>query len=305
MPDATRSTETSGAVQTEVGSLSFEFFPAKNEVGDAKLWYAIHRLKNLQPGFVSLTYGAGGSTREHTFENCKRVLAETDLKPAAHLTCVGASREDINAIAKDYWQAGIRHIVALRGDLPESMGGVAGHYEPHPEGYAYSPDLVAGLKDIADFEISVAAYPETHPQAGSSQADIDVLKQKFEAGADRALTQFFFDPELFLRFRDRCAAAGIDKPIVPGIMPVINFKSVARFASACGTTMPAWMKGLYDGLGDDETTRKMIGAALVVEMCRRLKEEAVDGFHIYTMNQPEMTIAICRTLGLRHDAGVA
>lgn len=292
-------TQTTAPLQTEVGSLSFEFFPAKNEVGDAKLWYAIHRLKSLNPDFVSLTYGAGGSTRERTYENCKRVLSETDLKPAAHLTCVGASRDEINAIAKEYWEAGIRHIVALRGDLPENMGGVAGKYEPRDDGYAYAPDLVEGLKKIADFQISVAAYPETHPQALSPDADIEVLKRKFDAGADRALTQFFFDPDIFLRFRDKCAAAGITKPVVPGIMPVINFKSVARFAGACGTSMPDWMKKMYDGLADDEATRKMIGAALVVEMCRRLKAEGVDGFHIYTMNQPEMTLAICRTLGLQ------
>jgi len=276
-------------------SVSFEFFPPKTDVMEQRLWECVQRLAPLSPAFVSVTYGAGGTTRERTHDTVCRIRRETDLEPAAHLTCVDATRSEIDEIARRYWDAGIRHIVALRGDAPE--GG--GTYTPHPGGYAYASDLVAGLKGIADFEISVAAYPETHPEASSPKADLDNLKRKIDAGATRAITQYFFDPDVYFRFLDRTQAAGITVPIVAGILPVTNFKQVTKFSDACGTSVPDWMHGLFDGLDDDPETRKLIAATVAAEQCRALHEGGVREFHFYTLNRADLTFAICHLLGVR------
>jgi methylenetetrahydrofolate reductase (NADPH) len=260
------------------------------------LWQAIKRLEPLQPAFVSVTYGAGGSTRQLTHETVTRVLRETSLKPAAHLTCVGASRAEIDEVARRYWEAGIRHIVALRGDAPPESGG---KYVPRPDGYAYSTDLIAGLKRIADFEISAACYPEKHPDAPSLEADLDILKRKVDAGANRAVSQFFFDPDDFLRFRDRAAAKGIDVPIVPGVLPVSNFTQVRKFAALCGAKLPAWLADLFDGLDEDIETRRMIAVTVAGDLCRRLQAEGLRDFHFYTLNRADLTFAICHLLGVR------
>lgn len=283
-------------------SVSFEFFPPKTEKMEQSLWQAVTRLAPLKPAFVSVTYGAGGSTRERTHATVRRIQNETGIPAAAHLTCVGASRDEIDAVARDYWEAGIRHIVALRGDPPESAGGVAGRYEPHPQGYAYAVDLVAGLKRVADFEISVAAYPETHPEAPSAEADLDNLKRKVDAGATRAITQFFFDNSAFLRFRDRCAAAGINAPIVPGILPITNFARAVEFAERCGAAVPAEVADAFDGLDRDPETRQLIAAHVAVEQCRALLAEGVGEFHFYTLNRADLTVAICHLLGVRAKA---
>ena len=275
--------------------VSFEFFPPKTEQANKTLWDSIQRLAPLKPAYVSVTYGAGGSTRERTHETVKRILAETALEPAAHLTCVDAAREEIDDVARSYWEAGVRHIVALRGDPPEDQD----HYHPHPGGYAFASDLVAGLKKIAAFEISVAAYPETHPEAPSPEADLDNLKRKVDAGASAAITQFFFDTDVYLRFRDRAQAAGISVPIIPGILPVTNFARVAGFCAQCGTAMPAWMAELFDGLDDDPETRKLVAASVAAEQCRRLHAAGVDQFHFYTMNRADLVFAICHILGVR------
>src|SRR5580692_5542456 len=232
--------------------VSFEFFPPKTEEMDARLWEVVKRLEPLGPRFVSVTYGAGGSTRERTHATVRRIRQETSLEPAAHLTCVAATRDEIDRVAQDYWDSGVRHIVALRGDPP---GGIGARYQPHDGGYAFAADLVAGLRRVADFEISVAAYPETHPEARSDDHDLDNLKRKLDAGASRAITQFFFDIELFLAFRDRAAAAGITVPIVPGILPVTNFAQLKRMSGTCGASIPAWMAAHFDGLDDDPDTR--------------------------------------------------
>jgi methylenetetrahydrofolate reductase (NADPH) len=258
---------------------------------------AIKRLEPLRPRFVSVTYGAGGSTRERTHATVRRIRHETGLEPAAHLTCVAATREEIDAVAHDYWEAGVRHIVALRGDPPGGPGG--GVYVPHDGGYAYAADLVAGLKRVADFEISVAAYPETHPAAKSPGHDLDNLKQKLDAGASRAITQFFFDADVFLRFRDRAAAAGLTIPIVPGILPVTNFAQLKRMAGACGASIPAWMGAHFDGLDDDPDTRRLVAASLTAEQCRRLQANGVSEFHFYTLNRADLLVAICHLLGVR------
>jgi methylenetetrahydrofolate reductase (NADPH) len=276
--------------------ISFEFFPPKSEEMEERLWAAIKRLEPLRPRFVSVTYGAGGSTRERTHATVRRIRQETPLEPAAHLTCVAATREEIDAVARDYWEAGIRHIVALRGDPP---GGLGSAYAPHPDGYAYAADLVAGIKKVGDFEISVAAYPETHPAARSPGHDLDNLKQKLDAGASRAITQFFFDPQVFLRFRDRVAAAGIDVPLVPGILPVTNFAQLKRMAGACGASIPAWMGAHFDGLDDDPDTRRLVAASLAAEQCRRLHANGVHEFHFYTLNRADLLVAICHLLGVR------
>jgi methylenetetrahydrofolate reductase (NADPH) len=276
--------------------VSFEFFPPKTEEMEERLWAAIKRLEPLRPRFVSVTYGAGGSTRERTHATVHRIRQETPLEPAAHLTCVAATREEIDAVAGDYWAAGIRHIVALRGDPP---GGIGSGYAPHPDGYAYAADLVAGLKKVADFEISVAAYPETHPTARSPGHDLDNLKQKLDAGANRAITQFFFDVDMFLRFRDRVAGAGIGVPIVPGILPVTNFAQLKRMSAACGASIPAWMGGHFDGLDDDPDTRRLVAASLAAEQCRRLHANGVHEFHFYTLNRADLIVAICHLLGVR------
>ncbi|MCE2509941.1 MAG: methylenetetrahydrofolate reductase [Alphaproteobacteria bacterium] len=275
--------------------LSFEFFPPKTDGMAEKLWAAILRLAPLHPRFVSVTYGAGGSTRERTHETVTRIRRETDLEPAAHLTCVASSRAEVDAVARRYWESGIRHIVALRGDPPE---GVA-RYEPHPEGYAYAVDLVDGLKRVADFEVSVAAYPETHPEAADANADLDNLKRKIDAGATRAITQYFFDVDVYFRFLDRVRAAGITVPIVPGIMPVSNFTQIVRFSAICGATVPAWLHDLFDGLDDDPETRKLIGATVAAEQCRLLQARGIDEFHFYTLNRADLAYAISHVLGAR------
>lgn len=281
--------------------ISFEFFPPKTEKMQDSLWACVERLAPLHPKFVSVTYGAGGSTRERTHDTLVAIRQKTHLEPAAHLTCVGATREEVDAVARHYWESGIRHIVALRGDAPEGSGG----YAPHPGGYAYAADLVAGLKKVADFEVSVAAYPETHPEALSADADLENLKRKVDAGASRAITQYFFNPEDFLRFRDRVAAAGIAVPLVPGILPVTNFATVCKFSAACGAGIPDWMHGLFDGLDADPETRKLIAATLAIETCRSLAANGVKEFHFYTLNRADLTYAICHVLGVRAKAAAA
>ena len=278
--------------------VSFEFFPPRTEEMEQRLWRSILRLVPLAPRFVSVTYGAGGSTRHRTHSTVHRILRETTLTPAAHLTCVGASREEVDEVAKGYHDAGVRHIVALRGDPPEGDA----CYTPHPDGYAHAADLVAGLRRIADFDISVAAYPETHPEAPSPRFDLDNLKRKLDAGAARAMTQFFFDTELFLGFRDRVRRAGIDAPLIPGILPVTNYAQVARFAHACGTSVPPWLTRLFEALEDDPEARKLVAAMVAGEQCRILASEGVSDFHFYTLNRADLTFAICHMLGLRATA---
>lgn len=278
-------------------SVSFEFFPPQNEAAEATLWRSIDRLKCLRPKFVSVTYGADGSTRERTHRAVARLLAETSMTTAPHLTCVGASRGEIDDIAREYWDMGVRHLVALRGDAPKG----AERYRPHPDGYAYASDLVAGLRKIGDFEISVAAYPEVHPEAPDADFDLDNLKRKLDAGARRAITQFFFDVDVFLRFRDRCAAAGIDYPLVPGILPITRFPQLTKFAAACGATVPQWLHQWFEGLDDDAETRQMIAAAVAIDQVRRLEAEGVSEFHFYTLNRSELAFAICHALGVRPE----
>ena len=275
--------------------ISFEFFPPKTEKMLESLWECVRRLAPLRPRFVSVTYGAGGTTRERTHDIVTRIARETPIRPAAHLTCVGASRDEVDQVARQYWESGIRHIVALRGDPPEGQVG----YQPHPQGYAFAADLVTGLKRVGDFEISVAAYPETHPEAKSPEADLDNLKRKIDAGASRAITQYFFDIDLFFRFRDRAQSAGIDVPIVPGIMPVVNFTQMCRFSAACGTGVPGWMADLFAGLDNDPDTRRLVAATVAAEQCRALVAGGVREFHFYTMNRADLVYAICHILGVR------
>lgn len=274
-------------------SVSFEFFPPQSEHAARQLWSSIEQLAPLAPDFVSVTYGAGGSTRERTHATVKRVLNETVLVPAAHLTCVGASREEIDKIAEDYWRSGVRNIVALRGDPPAGGG-----FTPHPNGYANAADLVDGLSRRHDYDISVAAYPETHPDARTPEADLDNLKRKIDAGACRAITQFFFDAETYLRFRDRVTSAGITAPIVPGILPVTNFRRLTEFAARCGASVPDWIGKLFDGLDDAPDIRQLVSATVTAEMCTRLVDHGVSDFHFYTLNRSELTLAICRILGV-------
>ena len=276
-------------------AVSFEFFPPKSEKMEAQLWDAVTQLAPLAPSFVSVTYGAGGSTRERTHATVARIIGEAGLPAAAHLTCVAASKAEIREVAEHYWQAGVRHIVALRGDAGEP----GAPFTPHPEGYASAADLVAGLKDIADFDISVAAYPETHPDADCPQSDIDNLKRKLDAGASRAISQFFFSAETFFRFRDKCAAAGIDAPILPGILPVTNVAQARKFAGACGAAIPAWMDGLFEGLDEQPAARQLVAATVAAELCRRLYAGGVRDFHFYTLNRPDLAYAICHLLGKR------
>ena len=278
--------------------VSFEFFPPKTPALESSLWAAIERLAPLDPAFVSVTYGAGGGTRSRTHRIVGRLIGETALVPAAHLTCVGASRAEVDDVARAYWALGVRRLVALRGDPPEG----ATRYEPQPDGYDRAADLVAGLRRLADFEISVAAHPETHPDAASAPADLDNLKRKLDAGASRAITQFFFDPDVFFRFRDRVVAAGIDAPLVPGILPVTNVARPLSFAAACGTGAPDWVARLFDGLDSEPDTRQLVAAELAAEQCRRLQAEAVEDFHFYTLNRAELTLAICRMLGVLPQA---
>ena len=276
-------------------AISFEFFPPRTDKMERDLWAAIERLEPLSPAFVSVTYGAGGSTRDRTHNTVSRIINETSLAAAAHLTCVAATCEEVDDVAHRYWDAGIRHIVALRGDPPDDEP----RYRPHPGGYEYAADLVAGLKRVADFEISVAAYPETHPDAASPEADLDNLKRKIDAGASRAITQYFFDVDLFFRFVERARAAGIEVPIVPGILPVTNFAQVVRFSAACGTSVPRWMGDLFETLDDDPETRKLVAATVAAEQCRRLQAGGAEQFHFYTLNRADLTYAISHILGLR------
>ena len=274
--------------------LSFEFFPPRTETLEQQLWACIRRLEPLQPRFVSVTYGAGGSTQERTHATVARIVRETRLVPAAHLTCVGATRDEVDEVARRYWEAGVRHIVALRGDAPPGTD-----YAPHSGGYPYAADLVAGLRRVAAFEISVAAYAETHPTALSPEHDLDNLKRKLDAGATRAITQYFFDPNLFLDFLDRCVAAGIKASIVPGIMPVSNFAQAVKFSAMCGAGVPDWLARMFEGLDDDPETRRMVAASVAAEQVRVLQANGVDEFHFYTLNRPDLTYAIAHILGVR------
>ncbi|MEZ6023684.1 MAG: methylenetetrahydrofolate reductase [NAD(P)H] [Hyphomonadaceae bacterium] len=276
--------------------VSFEFFPPKTEALDTQLWESIRKLEPLEPAFVSVTYGAGGSTRDRTHRTVSRIVQETTMKPAAHLTCVGASKAEVDEVLRGYWSAGVRHIVALRGDPP---GGIGTPYAPHPEGYESAVDLVAGAKHIADFDVSVAVHPEKHPASITWAHDIENFKKKLANGASRGISQFFFDANVFLRFRDRLAGAGVDAPVVPGIMPVTNVKGLRKMAEGCGATLPRWLINLFEGLDDDPETRKLVTAAATAQLCAQLAAEGVEDFHFYTLNRAELTIAICRILGVR------
>ena len=276
--------------------VSFEFFPPKTPEAEASLWKTVERLAPLNPEFVSVTYGADGSTRERTHQVIESILTKTSLKPVPHLTCVGAPRKEIDTIADEYWNIGVRQIVALRGD-PE--GGAEADYVPQPDGYAYASDLVQGLLEKNPFELFVAAYPETHPQAVSEDADLDNLKRKVDAGAHRAITQFFFDNEIFLRFRDRVAAAQIDVELIPGILPVTNFNTLVRFAGACGASIPQSLSTLFEGLDEDPTTRQLIAAHAAVSQAEDLSREGVEDFHFYTLNRADLSFAVCHALGVR------
>jgi len=281
-------------------AVSFEFFPPKSEAMEAQLWDAVRTLEPLGPRFVSVTYGAGGSTRERTHATVARVQRETSLAAAAHLTCVEATRDEIDQVAEEYWAAGVRHIVALRGDPPTK----GAKYATHPGGYENAAALVAGLRRLHPFEISVAAYPELHPDSEHAAADLDNLKRKLDAGANRAITQFFHEPETFFRYRDEVAAAGIDAEIVPGIMPVTNFASVQRMSAMCGTAVPPWMGRLFEGLEDQPAARQLVAATLAAELCRKLYAGGVKQFHFYTLNRADLAFAICHILGVRARAGV-
>jgi len=277
-------------------TVSFEFFPPKNGDMESQLWESISRLAPFEPEFVSVTYGAGGSTRQPTLNTVARICAETSLAPAAHLTCVGSTKDEVDAVAREFQASGVKHFVALRGD---PAGGIGTAYRPHPGGYANAAELVAGLKALADFEISVAAYPEKHPESPDFATDIDMLKRKVDAGATRALTQFFFDNDAYERYVERVRRAGIYVPIVPGILPVHNFAQVARFASLCGASIPDWLARRFDGLDKDPETRALVAAALAAEQVNDLVERGVDNFHFYTMNRAQLVYAICHLLGLR------
>ena len=275
--------------------VSFEFFPPKSEKMEQTLWESIKTLEPLAPRFVSVTYGAGGSTRERTHATVERIIRETSLTPAAHLTCVAATRGEIDEVARAYWEAGVRHIVALRGDPPEP----GAKFVAPTSGYASAAELVAGLKKVAPFEISVAAYPEIHPDSITRKADLDNLRRKIDAGADRAITQFFFSPECFFRFRDEAAAAGIEAEIVPGILPVSNVAQTRKFAGSCGASIPAWMDRLFEGLDDLPAARQLVAATVAAELCALLYAGGVRRFHFYTLNRAELSYAICHLLGVR------
>jgi len=282
---------------TDRPQVSFEFFPPNTPTMEDTLWQSIQRLAPLRPSFVSVTYGADGSTRDRTHRIVSRIIRETGLRAAPHLTCVGATKQEVNEIAARYRAEGIRDIVALRGDPPAD----AERYEPHPGGYEYAADLVTGLHELADFEISVAAYPEVHPDAPSAQFDLDNLKRKLDAGATRAITQFFFDTDNFLRFRDQCVAAGITASIVPGVLPINKFPQFLRFAGACGARVPQWLHERFEGLDDDEETRRMISASIAIDMVQKMQAEGIGEFHFYTLNRAELTYAICHALGIRPE----
>lgn len=276
--------------------VSFEFFPPKSDALEAQLWDSIRKLEPLAPTFVSVTYGAGGSTRDRTHRTVARMVEETSLKPAAHLTCVAASRAEVDGVLRGYWGAGVRSIVALRGDPP---GGVGLPYLQHPQGYATAIDLVEAASRIGSFDISVAVHPEKHPSSPSFEHDIDNFKRKLAAGASRGISQFFFDADVFLRFRDRLARAGVYAPILPGIMPVTNVKGLKKMADACGASIPRWMLHLFEGLDDDPETRRLVAAVTTAQLCARLSAEGVRDFHFYTLNRADLTSAICRILGVR------
>ena len=282
--------------------VSFEFFPPKNEEMEARLWDSIGRLAPLDPHFVSVTYGAGGSTRDRTHRTVHRIVTETAIRPAAHLTCVSATREDVDAVIRDYWEAGVRHIVALRGDPPEGIGE---RYTPFPDGYANAAELAAGIRAIGDFEISVGCYPEKHPESADYAHDLDLLKRKIDNGATRAITQFFFEPDTYFRFLDRVRAAGIDIPIVPGVMLQPNFTGLKRMAGMCGSAIPGWMDELFAGLEDDPRTREFVTAHVAAELVSRLAEGGVDQFHLYTLNRAELALSTCALLGVKPAARAA
>lgn len=281
-------------------SVSFEFFPPKNEKMEGELWSSIRRLEPLKPSFVSVTYGAGGTTRERTHATVSQLVRDTALNPAAHLTCVGASRDEVDEIVRGYWEAGVRHIVALRGDPP---AGVGARYEPHPDGYANAAELTAGILKIAPFDVSVGGYPERHPESPTGAADIANLKAKVDAGATRVITQFFFDNAHFLRFVDEARAAGITCPIVPGIVPIHNFRQIANFAQKTGASVPAWLAQRFEGLEDDPQTRHLIAAAVAAEQVMDLVDHGIDEFHFYTLNRADLVFAICHLLGIRPEVG--
>jgi len=279
-------------------SVSFEFFPPKTPDMEAKLWDSVKRLEPLRPSYVSVTYGAGGSTRERTHGIVRRMAAETSLKPAGHITCVAATRDEIDQVLRDYWTSGVKRIVALRGD-PTS--GIGTRYAPHPGGYAYASDLIAGARRIADFDISVGCYPEVHPDAPSLRAEIDNLKRKFDAGATRAITQFFFYPDVFFKFLDSARAAGVTQPIVPGVMLQSNFRGLQRMADLCHTAIPRRIAELYDGLDNDPETRDLVTAHVAADLCQRLLEQGIDHFHFYTMNRAGLSLSTCRLLGIKPE----
>jgi len=280
-------------------AVSFEFFPPSDESMGQQLWNCVQRLAPLRPNFVSVTYGADGSTRTRTHECVLRILRETDLVVAPHLTCVGASRAEVLVIARDYWQQGVRHLVALRGDPPVDLLSPDGRYHPRAGGFDYASDLVSGLGAVGKFDVSVAAYPEGHPESCGVDADLENLKRKVDAGAGRAITQFFFDTDVFLRYRDRCEAAGIRARLVPGILPITRFPQLLRFAERCGASVPAWLRQRFDGLDDDAEMRRMIAANVAIEQVQHLRRHGVEEFHFYTLNRAELTYAICHALGLR------
>lgn len=281
--------------------VSFEFFPPKTDQAEENLWLAVRRLEPLNPAFVSVTYGAGGSTRERTHRTVTRILSETTLKPAAHLTCVEASRDEVDQVIRAYKAAGVNHIVALRGDPPGGAG-IGGVYEPRPDGYANATELSAAISRVGGFEITVGVYPEKHPESPSIEHDIEVLKAKVDAGATRAVSQFFFDIDAFLRFRDRVAAAGVTIPLIPGVMPVTNFGALKRMSGACGASVPDWLGAHFEGLDEDPDTRRLIAASVAAETCARLQEEGFGDFHFYTLNRADLVYAICRVLGVREGA---
>lgn len=281
--------------------VSFEIFPPAGTVSEEALWRTVSRLEGLNPAFVSVTYGAGGSTRERSTRILDQLLSTTKLDAAAHVTCVGATRDEIDTLARSWAERGVKRIVALRGDAPDGQT----KFQPHPDGYRDAVDLVAGLRRVGDFKIAVGAYPETHPDAASPEADLDNLKRKLDAGASSAITQFFFDAETYLRFRDRVSAAGITQPIIPGILPVTNFSRVVAFSERCGASVPPWMHELFEGLDEDAETRRLVAASTACELCNALKAEGVSEFHIYTLNRAELAMAICRRLGVRGDLSAA
>ena len=298
-PSALGPVARAGGRQFQRLDVSFEFSPPRTPQAEENLWHAIRRLEPLHPSFVSVTYGAGGSTRERTHRTVQRILRETTLVPAAHLTCVDATRDEVDQVARDYWSAGVRHVVALRGDPPGHLGGA---YVPRTDGYANATELTTALKHIADFDITVGLYPQTHPESPSMAHDIDVLKAKVDAGATRAITQFFFDIDGFLRFVDQVRKAGVTIPISPGIMPVSNFRGLVKMAGPCGIEIPQWMGNLFEGLDEDPETRRLIAGSIAAEMCARLEEEGFEDFHFYTLNRADLVYGLCRVLGVRETA---